>query len=124
MWPGVAATSGAFAVLCLSDPWSDRSPDDRCRGADGDDDDEEPAPRPHDAAVSGGRGGEVRLSWMPAIVHWSSRRTKTWLIRKSPFDGCALVGRLLGLGADRHGGVAVVADVDVVPGQVGGGEVT
>ena len=73
---GRGATSGAFAVLCLSDPWSDRSPDDRCRGADGDDDDEEPAPRPHDAAVSGGRGGAVRLSWIPAIDQRPSWRTK------------------------------------------------
>ena len=71
-----------------------------------------------------GGGGVVRLSWMAAIVHCSSRRMNTWLIRKSPFVGCALVGRLLGLGADRHGGVVVVADVDVVPGQFGGGEVT
>ncbi len=41
-------------------------------------------------APGGGPGGDVRLSWIPAMSQRPSRRTKTWPTRKSPFDGVPL----------------------------------
>ena len=54
-------------------------------------------PRRHRAVVrqrchvpAGGPGGDVKLSWMPAMSQRPSRLTKTWPTRKSPFDGVPL----------------------------------
>ena len=57
---------------------------------------------------------------MPAMAHWLVASHEDVADAEAAVVRRSLVGGALGLGADGDGGVAVVADLDVVPGQLRG----